>query len=142
MTEYNNINNNFQQQEDEPQIQLIDLWHMIWDHKWWYVISVALCVFVVAVYLYRTPSTYVRSAKVLIDESSQDAAMRNLGVSTANMMRLRSTNTVMNEIEAFTSPDLMEAVVSRLGLQINYYEKQCFRSVELYKNSPICSILY
>ena len=34
MTE-NNINNNFLQQEEESQIQLIDLWHMIWDHKWW-----------------------------------------------------------------------------------------------------------
>ena len=137
MTEYNNINNNFQQQEEESQLQLIDLWHMIWDHKWWYVVSVALCVFVAAVHLYRTPSTYVRTAKVLIDESSQDAAMRNLGVSTANMMRLRSTNPVMNEIEAFTSPDLMETVVNRLGLQTKYFAKQYFRSVELYKNSPI-----
>ena len=136
MTEYN-INNNFQQQEDEPQIQLIDLWHMVWDHKWWYVVSVALCVICAAVHLYRTPNTYVRSAKVLIDESSQDAAMRNLGVSTANMMRLRSANTVMNEIEAFTSPDLMETVVERLGLQTKYVSNQFLRSVELYKNSPV-----
>ena len=80
----NNIYSNFQQ-EEESQIQFIDLWHMIWDHKWWYVVSVALCLFVAVIYLYRTPNTYVRSAKVLIDESSQDAAMRNLGVSTANM---------------------------------------------------------
>ena len=136
MTEYN-FNNNFQQQEDEPQIQLIDLWHMIWDHKWWYVVSVALCLFFAAVHLYRTPNTYVRSAKVLIDESSQDAAMRNLGVSTANMMRLRSANTVMNEIEAFTSPDLMETVVERLGLQTKYVSNQFLRDVELYKNSPV-----
>ena len=136
MTEYN-INNNFQQQEEESQIHLIDLWHMIWDHKWWYVISVAICVSVAAVYLYRTPKTYVRTAKVLIDESSQDAAMRNLGVSTANMMRLRSSNPVMNEIEAFISPDLMETVVQRLGLQTKYVSKQFLRRVELYGNSPI-----
>jgi len=136
----NNIYNNFQQ-EEESQIQFIDLWHMIWDHKWWYVVSVALCLFVAVIYLYRTPNTYVRSAKVLIDESSQDAAMRNLGVSTANMMRLRSSNTVMNEIEAFSSPDLMEVVVDRLGLQTKYVEKQFLRKVELYKNSPIEMVL-
>ena len=136
MTEYN-FYNNLQQQEEESQIQLIDLWHMVWDHKWWYVVSVALCFFIAVAYLYRTPNIYVRSAKVLIDESSQDAAMRNLGVSTANMMRLRSANTVMNEIEAFTSPDLMETVVERLGLQTKYVAKQHFRNVELYKNSPI-----
>lgn len=133
----NNINGNFQQQEEESQIQLIDLWHMIWDYKWWYVISVAVCIFIAAVYLYRTPNTYVRTAKVLVDESSQDAAMRNLGVSTANMMRLRSANTVMNEIEAFASPDLMETVVSRLGLQTRYVSRQFLRNVELYRDSPI-----
>ena len=140
MTE-NNINNNFLQQEEESQIQLIDLWHMIWDHKWWYVISVFLCLCVAAFYLYRTPSTFVRTAKVLVDESDQDAAMRNLGVSTANMMRLRSANTVMNEIEAFSSPDLMEAVVERLDLQTKYVQNQFLRDVELYGNSPIELVL-
>ena len=140
MTE-NNINNNFLQQEEEPQIQLIDMWHMIWDHKWWYVVSVFLCLCVAAFYLYRTPNTYVRTAKVLVDESDQDAAMRNLGVSTANMMRLRSANTVMNEIEAFSSPDLMEAVVERLDLQTKYVQNQFLRDVELYGNSPIELVL-
>ena len=140
MTE-NNINNNFLQQEEESQIQLIDLWHMIWDHKWWYVISVFLCLCVAAFYLYRTPSTFVRTAKVLVDESDQDAAMRNLGVSTANMMRLRSANTVMNEIEAFSSPDLMETVVERLDLQTKYVQNQFLRDVELYGNSPIELVL-
>ena len=140
MTE-NNINNNFLQQEEESQIQLIDLWHMIWDHKWWYVVSVFLCLCVAAFYLYRTPNTYVRTAKVLVDESDQDAAMRNLGVSTANMMRLRSANTVMNEIEAFSSPDLMETVVERLDLQTKYVQNQFLRDVELYGNSPIELVL-
>ena len=140
MTE-NNIKNNFLQQEEESQIQLIDLWHMIWDHKWWYVFSVFLCLCVAAFYLYRTPSTFVRTAKVLVDESDQDAAMRNLGVSTANMMRLRSANTVMNEIEAFSSPDLMEAVVERLDLQTKYEQNQVLRDVELYGNSPIELVL-
>ena len=140
MTE-NKINNKFLQQEEESQIQLIDLWHMIWDHKWRYVISVFLSLCVAAFYLYRTPNTYVRTAKVLVDESDQDAAMRNLGVSTANMMRLRSANTVMNEIEAFSSPDLMETVVERLDLQTKYVQNQFLRDVELYGNSPIELVL-
>ena len=136
MTE-NPISNNVFQREDESQIQLIDIWHMIWDHKWWYVVSVFACLAFAAFYIYRTPDTYVRSAKVIIDESDQDATMRNLGVASANMMRLRSFNSVENEIEAFASPDLMQVVVERLNLQTRYVEMQPLRKVELYRNSPV-----
>ena len=130
-------NNQIYQHEEESTIQLTELWSMIWDHKWWYVLSVFVCLIGAAFYLYRTPNVYNRTAKVLIDESDQDATMRNLGVASAGMMRLRSFNSVENELEAFSSPDLMEVVVSRLGLETRYVEKQFLRDVELYKNSPI-----
>ena len=135
MTENNN--NQIYQREEESSIQLAELWTMIWAHKWWYVLSVFLCLVCAAFYLYRTPNVYNRTAKVLIDESDQDATMRNLGVASAGMMRLRSFNSVENEIEAFSSPDLMEVVVERLGLETRYVEKQILRNVELYKNSPV-----
>jgi hypothetical protein len=52
--------------------------------------------------------------------------------------RYRSSGTnVYNEIEYFTSPDLMQRVVERLGLETNYYDKQFLRTRELYSNSPI-----
>jgi len=141
MTENNNSTNNTFIQEEESSIQLIDLWHMIWDHKWWYVLSVFLCLCCAAFYLYRTPNVYTRSAKVIIDESDQDATMRNLGVASAGMMRLRSFNSVENEMEALSSPDLMQTVVQRLHLQTRYVEEQFLRSVELYQNSPVELIL-
>ena len=137
MIENNNTTNNTFLQEDESSIQLIDLWHMIWDHRWWYVGSVIVCLLFAGFYLYRTPDTYVRSAKVIIDESDQDATMRNLGVASANMMRLRSFNSVENEMEALSSPDLMKEVVQRLNLQTRYVEHQFLRNVELYTNTPV-----
>jgi uncharacterized protein involved in exopolysaccharide biosynthesis len=133
----NNTTNNTFLQEDESSIQLIDLWHMVWDHKWLYVGSVIVCILFAGFYLYRTPDTYTRSAKVIIDESDQDATMRNLGVASANMMRLRSFNSVENEMEALSSPDLMQVVVERLNLQTRYVEKQLLRDVELYTNTPV-----
>jgi len=129
--------NTYRNTEEESSISLAELWQLIWDNKSWYIISVVICLIVAAFYLYRTPATYVRSAKVLIDESTQDATMRNLGVASAGMMRLRSFNSVENEIEAFSSPDLMQTVVQRLGLETRYVEQQPLRDVELYKNSPI-----
>lgn len=127
--------------EEESFINISDLWSMVWGHKWWYVACIAVCLVGAAFYLYRTPNTYVRTVKVMVDESEQDAAMRNLGVVSAGAMRLRSFNSVENEIEAFASPDLMQTVVERLDLQTRYVEKQVLRDVELYQNSPIELVL-
>ena len=130
--ETNNNNTSFNQ-GDEMGINILELWHLVWHHKIWYILSVAVCLVVAAFYLYRTPSVYTSSAKVLIDESNQDATMRNLGVASANMMRMRgAANPVENEMQAFSSPDLMQIVVERLGLQIRYVEQQPLRQVELY----------
>lgn len=127
-----NKNTNLLQEEDSA-IQLSDIWGLFWNHKVWYVLSLAICLAAAVFYLYRTPVVYNRTAKVIIDESGQDATMRNLGVASANMMRSRmGANTVDNEMEAIKSPDLMQIVVERLGLQARYVEKQLFRDVELY----------
>ena len=139
MTE-NNTNQNFIK-EEESTLTIAELWAMVWDHKWWYVASVIFFLIVGAFYLYRTPKVYNRTAKVLIDESNQDATMRNLGVASAGMMRLRSFNSVENEIEAFSSPDLMQVVVERLNLQTRYVQEQLLREVELYGNAPFELVL-
>ena len=118
------MSNNAFQREDESTLKISDLWNLVWNRKWWYVLSLGICLLGAAFYLYRTPASYSRTAKLIVDESSQDATMRNLGVASANMMRTRmSFNTVENEMEAFKSPDLMQVVVERLGLQTRYVEK-------------------
>ena len=139
MSEFN-TNNNFNR-EDESSLQLADLWNLVWGHKWWYVLAVAVAVFCAAFYLYRTPTTYSSTAKVLVDESNQDATMRNLGVASAGMMRLRSFNSVENEIEAFSSVDYMEQVVERLGLQTTYTQHLDLKSVDLATSSPVKLVL-
>ena len=141
MTENTKNTNNTFQKEEESSLRLADIWGLVWDHKWWYVLCLAACICVAAFYLYRTPSTYSSTAKVLIDESNQDATMRNLGVASAGMMRLRSFNSVENEIEAFASLDLMQKVVERLGLQTTYTAHERFRTINLATNSPVRMVL-
>ena len=123
--------------ENESEIQLRDIVNLIWSHKWWYVISVTLCLAVAVFYVYRTQKIYTRTQKVLIDESSQDATMRNLGVASSGMMRVRGMNSTANELEAITSPDLMQEVVERLSLETRYVEDQFLRKVEMYGNNPV-----
>ena len=114
-----------------------DMVEMVWTHKWWYVFSILVCLVFAAVYLYRTPSTYQRTAKVIINEDGQDAALRDLASFTGGMAGKSSGENVNNEVEAFASPDLMQTVVERLGLQTTYTEKQAFRRVEHYTDTPV-----
>ena len=119
-----NVNNNFIQnaQEEESTLSLKDIWGMIWGYKWWYVACVIFCLFVVCVYIYRTPDTYQRTAKVIIDETEQSSTLRNLTQLTGGVTGLRANAQVANEMEAFQSPDLMQKVVERLHLETKYYE--------------------
>lgn len=130
------IRNNFAA-EDASSIKLIDVWNLIWNHKWWYVIGVAIALVAAGVKLYRSPAIYSRTAKVIIDEGAQEAAMRDISSFTGSMSRLRYSTNVDNEVEAFASPDLMELVAERLGLQATYVEHQFFRNVELGPNTPV-----
>lgn len=135
MAEDINKNNAFQQ-EAQSDINFSDIWGMIWGYRWWYVLTLAICIVCAAFYLYKTPSTYSRSAKIIINEDAQDATLRDIANISGFAGQGSSVN-VNNEVEAFSSPDLMKTVVERLGLQTSYVEHQFMRERELYNNSPI-----
>ncbi|MBQ7459064.1 MAG: polysaccharide biosynthesis tyrosine autokinase [Bacteroidales bacterium] len=128
-------------QEEEQSLKLADIWEMIWGNKWWYVISVLLCLLAAAFYLYRTPNTYSRTEKIILDEASQQMAMRDLTKFTRSTGYRTGGDEVYNEMEAFTSPDLMQQVVERLGLEASYMEIQPLRKRELYKTTPFELVL-
>ena len=126
------IKRNYNIEEDENNFNLADIWGMIWGYKWWYVLSLAVCLVFAAFYLYRTADTYSRSAKVIIDEDAQDATLRDIANISGFAGQGASVN-VNNEVEAFSSPDLMTTVVERLGLETSFTEHQFLRDRELYK---------
>ena len=124
-------------EEEEPSLQLTDLWALIWDHKWWYVFCILAALLTAGFYLYMTPKTYSRTEKVIVDEDSQNSMMRDLTSFAGTGRRFTSGTNVDNEVEAFSAPDLMQGVITRLGLETSYIDNQFLRVRELYKNSPI-----
>ena len=134
MAEENN-NGGSLRQDGQQDFNFSDIWGMIWGYRWWYVLSLAVCIVFAAFYLYRTPGVYSRSAKVIIDEDAQDATLRDIANISGFGGQGSSVN-VNNEVEAFSSPDLMTTVVERLGLQTGYVEHQFLRDRELYRTSP------
>lgn len=102
----------------------------------WVTASVIICLGLASYYLLKTPNVYTETASVLIKEDFQG------GTSVSNEfseMGLVQTNVnVQNELSSFKSPDLMEEVVRRLGLTMNYYDKGRIRKEVVYgTNNPI-----
>ena len=96
---------------EESALQLSDILAMFTSHKWAYVIFTALCLFIALFYLYRTPKTWSRTAKVIVDESAENSTLRDLASFSASSARSRyyaSSANVYNEMEAFSSPDIMQ----------------------------------
>lgn len=132
---------NTQNEGELDTLNLADIWAMIWNNKWWYVLSICICIFFAVFYIYRTSPTFSRTAKVIIDDSNENSALRDLASFTGGLSRMRSSGSnVYNEMEAFSSPDLMCSVVKRLGLETSYVEKQFLRTRELFTNSPLALV--
>lgn len=98
----------------------------------WFVISILVCVGLAFLYLKKTPPTYQRSASVMIKTdnngntmSNQAAMFQDLGIGTAY-------NSIINEVQVLKSPDLMQDVVRRLNLDMNYSVSGRFRDEILY----------
>lgn len=132
-----NENLNSVQQNEESSMTLSDIWHLIWDYKWWYVLSVAVCIMIAVFYLYVTPPEYVRVAKVIINEDVQSNVMSDLITMAGGVGSDSFSSNANNEAEAFASPDLMEKVVRRLVLETAYTEDQGIRKVSLYDSTPV-----
>lgn len=137
----NNVSNNTPatdvMQEDQG-LNIKEYIYWAWEKKWWIALSVALCLCVAAFYIYTTPKQYVRSASVMMKSDSRGQA--NIGELEAfkELGGLSNMSVdVLNEIEAFKSPILMERVVKRLHLDTEYYAEGTFKDVLLYGNSPV-----
>ncbi|MBR5074874.1 MAG: chromosome partitioning protein ParA, partial [Bacteroidales bacterium] len=120
------------------QITLRDILNIFWLNRWWFVLSILICLVLAVLYLKKTPKTYSRTASVLVKSQkgggtgmSQTAVFQDMGV--FGMM----TSDVNNEFYVFKSYKLMADVVDRLNLTVNYITQKGLRKINLYKLSPI-----
>lgn len=88
--------------------------------KWpWILLSLIICVGAALAYILRTPTVYTRAAQIMIKDSSKG---KSAGMEDFSDFGLLSTKTdVENEIINLRSGELMEEVVNRLKLDMDYF---------------------
>ncbi len=100
-------------------------------HQWpWILLSVFICVGVAYIYLLRTPTVYSRSAEILIKDDQNGQSISSSEFESLGLFQ--SSTNIQNEMTNLMAKDLMEEVVKRLGLDINYYRNGRFHDVVAY----------
>lgn len=103
---------------------LSDIFFLTLRHWPWIILSVVICVGVAYIYLLRTPNVYTRSAEILIKDETKG---KSVGAEEfADLGLFQSNTNIQNEMTTIKSKDLMEEVVRRLNLDIDYLREGTF----------------
>lgn len=97
----------------------------------WILLSLTICIGFGVLYLAWRQKSYTRYTQVEIKDEDDSGASSALAM-FSDLGIGQGTNNLYNEMAYFESPDLMEKVVKRLGLQTSYSMKKGLRTVPLY----------
>lgn len=104
--------------QTEDFISLVDLFHICWANKWWFVCSIFVFVSLASYKLSITPKVYTREAAIMVkQESLGKNAGGNVSGNSFNDLGLVQQNVSVNNVQRhLTSLDVLMEVVRRLGL--------------------------
>lgn len=113
---------------------------LICTRKWhWFLISFLITLSLAVFYILKTPSSYERTAEVQIKSNADGGASFTIQHAFSDMGGLIGMNTtVVNELRALLSTDVMFDVVKRLNLDVEYVVDGTFHDDVLYgSNLPV-----
>lgn len=101
----------------------------------WLIVSVVICLGLSLVYLKLAYPSYKVHASVLVQDDKKSTSFGEAGL--LEDFGLVGKSTVDNEAEIFKSRALMEEVVKKLSLTVNYSVSGKLKTTELYTISPV-----
>ena len=113
-----------------------DFWKRIKLRKWWIIIFTAICLCAASLYIFVTQPAYRVSLKLVMDEDVQSSITQDL-IQAAHSTGVLPGDQTNSKIEELTSPEKMDKVVARLGLETAYYKHYFLRTRELCSDSPV-----
>ena len=121
---------------DLNEYPLKEFWKKVKKRRWWIILFASACLTGAFFYIYRTQPSYSISMKVVMDDDIQSSLTQDL-IQAAHTTGILPNEQANSRIEDMTSPEKMEKVVSRLGMETAYYSKKFLRVHELYTDSPV-----
>lgn len=115
-------------------VPLTDILYRVVSYWPWVLLSVLVCVGIGVIYILRTPMIYTRAAAIMVKDDSQGAS--SVGAEEFADLGLFKNNTnIKNEVTSLRSSSVMEEVVKRLDLDVNYFTPGTFHNNVAYGSS-------
>ena len=126
-----NVHNSLDTREGEDSFSIRDYFSRCLRLWKWFLVSVIICCAIGFLYVKTRQPVYERQAAVLI-KNQNSGTSSDLTNAFASMGIVTSGSTASNELIQFTSPWLMEEVIERLHLQMNYEQPGTWHPTTLY----------
>ena len=129
---------NINTEQNESTLQIKDILNICLRKWYWFAISLALCLGVTVNYILKTHPSYSRSAKILIKNKADGNSISNEWDSFSDYGLFKTSTTVNDEMVAMGAISNIGEIVSRLHLDVDYYQKHRFHDRVLYgSNQPV-----
>lgn len=118
------------------EIDFKGLFSKVWKNKWWFALSLAVCLLVGYVVIKVTPPTYKVTSTILIDS---EGATRKLGSSElvgGDIGLIETEKNLYNEMAVIKSFSLVEKAIQQLDFGISYHAQDWLRAEEFYRGFP------
>ena len=103
----------------------------------WFVVSVAVCMFVAFMYLRYTTAEYEVFSKVLIKDEKKGQTITDMNAAFRDLGLAPQISNFDNEVEILLSSTLMREIKDSLQLGVSYYAEGKIKRYEIYKSTPI-----
>ncbi len=117
---------------------MMDFLNTCLRHWPWFLVSMVFCLGSAFLYIYMKQPMYERSEEILITDQDSGGGVGEISGAFATMGIFANNTSVNNELISLKSPAVMQEVVKRLKLDINYIKNEGIRKTTLYgNNNPI-----
>lgn len=123
-----------QQQQTADSLSLVDILIKCLIHWPWFVLCVGVALVVAFFYAKGQEPVFSRSTSIMIKEDAKTSAGGQIDAGV-DMGLFKTTSSAANELVAIQSPYVIEEVVNRLKLYMNYATDGRFHKVTLYGRS-------
>lgn len=114
-------------------IRIQDIFSLFLSNWYWFVLSLFITIGTTVVYLLTTPPVYTRSASILIKDDSKGSGISGSeGNAFSDLGMFKVKTNVNNEMISIKSPAVIQEVVRRLHLNVNYQSDGHFHRETLY----------
>lgn len=125
-------------QQEQESINIRELLYLFLANWRWFVLSVFLLLAIGTAYILIKSPVFTRSTSILIKEDKKGNSLNSSTEMFADMGLLKSNTNLKNEMLIIKSPMIIEDVVRRLRLDLNYTVKhRLVRNMDLYTSSPV-----